>query len=419
MLETLRNAWRIQELRKRILFTLAMFVVFSLGTTIPLPGIDRAAVKQFFGEGSVFGLLNMFSGGAMSDVSIFAMGIMPYINASIIMQLLQVVIPKLKEWAEEGPEGRKKLAQLTRYGTIVLAFLQATGMTFVFFRGSIRDPNFFTYTVLIIGMTAGTAFLMWMGELITEHGIGNGISLLIFAGIAKEFLPNISRMMTTAITGSVGYLLVFILIIMLVLLVIGIIALEEGKRRVPVQYSKRVVGRKVYGGQSTHIPMRINQAGVIPVIFAMAILFLPGTFAEFFPNVKFLASVAEALNLGTDLGLIIYIVFIVLFTYFYTAIQFDPLQVSNDIKKYGGFIPGLRPGRPTAEYLSRISSRLTFVGATSLAAICAIPLITQRVTTVRMIFSGTALIILVGVALDTMKQVESHLMMHNYRGFLK
>ncbi|MGI6327505.1 MAG: preprotein translocase subunit SecY [Dethiobacteria bacterium] len=418
MLETVRNAWKIGELRRRIIFTLLMLVVFRIGAHVPIPGIDPERLADFFQGDNLFGLYNVISGGALSNFTIFAMGIMPYINASIIVQLLTVVIPKFKEWSEEGVEGRKKMVQVIRYGTVGLALLQATGMTFSLIQPAITERGTSAYLVIIISLTAGTAFLMWLGELITEKGIGNGISLLIFAGIVAGFPSGAGQIMELIRLGEARFLVLIPVVLIMFGLIIGIIALDIGRRRIPVQYAKRVVGRRMYGGQSTHIPLKVNQAGVIPVIFASAILMFPATIAMFI-NHPIAQSIASALDWGTMLNTLLYAAFIILFTFFYTAIQFDPMKVAGDIKKYGGFIPGLRPGRPTAEYLSRISSKLTMVGAVALAFICVLPIILQGVSRLNLIFSGTGLIIIVGVILETMRQIESHMLMRNYQGFMK
>lgn len=418
MLESVRNAWKIKELRQRIFFTLSMLVVFRIGSHIPIPGINPEALAEFFQEDTIFGFYNVIAGGALSNFTIFAMGIMPYINASIIMQLLTVVVPKFKEWSEEGPEGRKKMIQVIRYGTILLAFLQATGMTFSLIQPAITDHRFSSYLVIIISLTAGTAFLMWLGELITERGIGNGISLLIFGGIIAGFPAQVGMTVELLQMGQLSYLTLFPILLILLALIVGIVALDVGRRRIPVQYAKRVVGRRIYGGQSTHIPLKINQSGVIPVIFASAILMFPATIAMFI-NHPIAQSFAEALGWGTFLNTLLYALFIILFTYFYTAIQFDPTKIAGDIKKYGGFIPGLRPGRPTAEYLGKVSRRLTTVGAFSLAFIAVMPILMQDLSQMNLMFQGTALIIIVGVALETMRQIESQMLMRNYQGFMK
>lgn len=418
MLETIRNALGIKELRQRLIFTMLMLVIHRIGSHVPVPGINPEVLADFFQEDTLFGFYNVIAGGALSNFTVFAMGIMPYINASIIMQLLTVVIPKFKEWSEEGAEGRKKMIQIIRYGTVVLAFLQATGMTFSLMQPAITDRGWSSYLVIIISLTAGTAFLMWLGELITEKGIGNGISLIIFAGIIAGFPSGAGTTIELLRLGELRFYTLIPIILVMIGLIVGIIALEIGRRRIPVQYAKRVVGRRIYGGQSTHIPLKVNQAGVIPVIFASAILMFPATIAMFI-NHPFTQGIAEALKFGTVLNTVLYAAFIVLFTFFYTAIQFDPVKVSGDIKKYGGFIPGLRPGRPTADYLRKISGRLTFVGAFALAFICILPIIMRNITHLNLIFQGTSLIIVVGVALETMRQIESQMLMRNYQGFMK
>jgi len=418
LLETVRTAWRIKELRERILFTLAMFVVFRVGSAIPVPGVDPSRLAAFFQEDTIFGFINIIGGGNLANFTIFALGIMPYINASIIMNLLTIVIPKLKEWSQEGPEGRKKISQITRYGTIVIAIIQALGMSTLIAGEAVLDRTFLSYLTIIISLTAGTAFLMWMGELITEKGIGNGISLIIFAGIVAGFPIGVAMAAEQYRFGQINLLIIAIVVLVLLILIVGIIGLDQGQRRINVQYSKRVVGRKMYGGQATHIPMKVNQAGVIPVIFASVILSFPQTLVSFIQQ-PWAQSVAAALGWGSNLNLVLYMLLIILFTYFYTAVQFDPFQVAGNIKKYGGFIPGLRPGRPTADYLARVTSRLTTAGAFSLAFIAVFPIILERLTGMNIIFGGTGLIIVVGVTLETFKQIESHMLMRSYRGFMK
>jgi preprotein translocase subunit SecY len=418
LLETVRTAWRIKELRQRILFTLAMFVVFRVGSAIPVPGVDASRLAEFFQSDTIFGFVNIIGGGNLENFTIFALGIMPYINASIIMNLLTIVIPKLKEWSQEGPEGRKKISQITRYGTVVIAVIQALGLSTLIAGDAVVDRTVLSYVTIIISMTAGTAFLMWMGELITEKGIGNGISLIIFAGIVAGFPIGVALAAEQLRIGQINMLIVGIVILVLLGLIVGIIGLDQGQRRINVQYSKRVVGRKMYGGQATHIPMKVNQAGVIPVIFASVLLSFPQTLVSFIQH-PLAQRFADMLRWGSTLNLVLYIILIVLFTYFYTAVQFDPFQVASNIKKYGGFIPGLRPGRPTAEYLARVTSRLTTAGAFSLAFIAVFPIIMERVTGMNIVFGGTGLIIVVGVVLETFKQIESHMLMRSYRGFMK
>ena len=416
MLETIRTAWRITELRQRILFTLAMFVVFRVGSHVPVPGVDPGLLGTIFEEG-VFGFVGFLGGGALNNFAVFALGIMPYINASIIMNLLTVVIPKLKEWSQEGPEGRKKIAQITRYATVGIAFVQAIGMLGII-GGAVTDHSLSTYAVIVISLTAGTAFLMWMGELITERGIGNGISLVIFAGIVAGMPGNIARVAEQVSLGEINLAVALVVLALILILLFGIIGLDQGQRRIAVQYSKRVVGRKMYGGQATHIPMKVNQAGVIPVIFASVLLMFPATMAQFIDH-PIAQRAANLLAPDQILYIFLYVTLIILFAFFYTAIQFDPNTIAGNIKKYGGFIPGLRPGRPTAEYLARVTSRLTTVGAFALAFIAVFPIILQNITGVEILFGGTGLIIMVGVILETMKQIEGHLLTRSYRGFMK
>lgn len=418
MLETVRSAWKIKELREKIFFTIIMFVVFRLGSHVPVPGIDVAQLEGFFRGDSLFGFLNVIGGGALRNFTIFAMSITPYINASIIMQLLTVVIPRLEELAKEGEEGRKIMNRYVRYGTVVLALLQAVVMTFGLIRPAIINPTALSYITIITALTAGTAFLMWLGEQITEKGIGNGISLIIFAGIITSFPEGVALLYERIKVGQANIFGLLGMAVFSLFLVVFIIAITQGERRIPVQYSKRVVGRRMYGGQSTHIPLKVDQAGVIPVIFASSILMFPPTVAQFV-NHPIAVRVADFLRWGTPVNVVLYFLLIIFFTYFYTAIQFNPVDVAQNIKKYGGFIPGLRPGRPTAEYIERIVSRITFVGALSLAFVATLPLLLQNITDLNLIFSGTALIIVVGVSLETVKQIESYLIMRHYQGFIK
>jgi len=395
-----------------------MFVVFRAGSAIPVPGVDASRLAEFFQTDTIFGFVNIIGGGNLANFTIFALGIMPYINASIIMNLLTIVIPKLKEWSQEGPEGRKKISQITRYGTVVIAVVQALGLSTLIAGEAVVDKTVMAYIIIIISMTAGTAFLMWMGELITEKGIGNGISLIIFAGIVAGFPIWVAMAAEQLRIGQINFLIIVIVLLVLLGLIVGIIGLDQGQRRINVQYSKRVVGRKMYGGQATHIPMKVNQAGVIPVIFASVLLSFPQTLVSFIQH-PIAQSLAAMLSWGSTLNLVLYIILIVLFTYFYTAVQFDPFQVAGNIKKYGGFIPGLRPGRPTAEYLARVTSRLTTAGAFSLAFIAVFPIVLEGITGMSIVFGGTGLIIVVGVVLETFKQIESHMLMRSYRGFMK
>lgn len=420
MLETLASAWKLEDLRKKIFFTMIMFLVFRLGAHIPVPGINNAILKELIGTGTIFGFFDVISGGAFKRFTIFAMGIMPYINASIIMQLLTVVIPALERLAKEDIEGRKKIIQYTRYGTVVLGLLQALGMGLYLARSNaFLRPGVYNYLVVAVMLTAGTAFLMWMGELITEKGIGNGISLIIFAGIVSRLPAGAASLYQYINAGTVNILSLVAFAIFAVLIIAAVVAVQQGERRIAVQYAKRVVGRRVYGGQSTHIPLKVNQAGVIPVIFAMSILLFPSTLASWFPNNSLAQSVVRFFDPRSAFYMILYALLIIFFTYFYTAVTFNPQDVADNMKKYGGFIPGLRPGRPTAEYIERILARVTLAGAIFLAFIAVLPNILMAITGINVYFGGTSLLIVVGVALETMKQLESHLLLRHYQGFMK
>lgn len=420
MFETLLNAWKVPDLRRRILFTFYMFVIFRMGAHIPVPGINPQALAEIM-QGALFGFFDIVSGGALKRFTVFAMGIMPYINASIIMQLLTVVVPSLERLAKEGEEGRRKIVQYTRYATVFLAFIQAIGMSLYLGRspGVLLHPGIGTYLSIAVILTAGTTFLMWLGEQITEKGIGNGISLLIFAGIVARLPAEFYGIYEFVRTGTVGIITAIGFAVFAVLVVAAVVAMNEGQRRIPVQYSKRVVGRKVYGGQSTHIPLKVNQAGVIPVIFAMSILLFPSTIASWFPENALAQGIVQIFNVSSVPYMIMYAALIIFFTYFYTAVTFNPQDVADNMRKYGGFIPGLRPGRPTAEYIDYVLSRLTLAGAIFLAAIAVLPTIVTGVTGLNVYFGGTSLLIVVGVALDTVRQMESQLLMRHYQGFMK
>ena len=424
MFGTLAHAWKVPDIRKKMIFTLLMLVIFRLGANIPVPCIDRGVLAQVFADGTgLFGLFDLFSGGAFSNFTIFALSITPYITASIILQLLTIAIPSLERLAKEGVEGRKKIAQYTRYLTVVLAFVQAIGLSVGLFRQALISTDFFSVATVVLTLSAGTAFLMWLGEQINENGIGNGISLIIFAGIITRLPSSIHTNWIKLTAGELSVVTVILFLIFALLVIVGIIAIQQGQRRVPVQYAKRVVGRKMYGGQSTHIPLKVNQAGVIPVIFSMSLLQFPLTLTYFFPNTGFTSFVTTWLSPAGNPGAWIYSIFniflIIFFTYFYTAITFNPMEVAENMKANGGFIPGIRPGRPTVEYLSRVMSRITFVGAIFLAVIATIPTLIGSFTALETGFGGTSLLIAVGVALDTMKQLENQMVMRNYEGFLK
>jgi preprotein translocase subunit SecY len=418
MLATVLRALKISDLRSRILFTLAMIGVFRVGVHVPVPGVDTEIVQQMIGHGTLFSFLDVFAGGALAVFSIFAMGIIPYINASIIMQLLTIVVPKFEEWRKEGQEGRRKLTQITRYGTVVLAAIQAFGLSYAV-RPAIIDPNPLSYAIIIITLTAGTAFLMWLGEHITEHGIGNGISLLIFAGIVSRLPLGVQRMFTFIAAGVINILNLLALIVIGLVVIAAVVWIQEGQRRIPVQYAKRVVGRRLYGGQSTFIPMKVNTAGVIPVIFAVSVLAFPATVAQFWQH-PLAQRFGEMFGYQTATYVIIQFLLIIFFTYFYTSIQFNPADVANNMKKAGGFIPGLRPGRPTAAYLQKVLMRITLVGSIFLATVAIMPNFIMTLTGIPNVYlGGTALLIVVGVALETMKQIEAHLVMRHYQGFIR
>ncbi|MDD2211951.1 MAG: preprotein translocase subunit SecY [Clostridia bacterium] len=417
MVEVLKNAWKLSDIRQKILFTIAMLVVFRLGVHIPVPGIDTQVIADLIAKGQLLGFFDVISGGAFKKFSIFAMSITPYINASIIMQLLTVVIPYLERLSKE-PDGRKKMAQYVRYGTVILGFVQAVGISFGL-RKAVVNPGLGSTLLIALSLTAGTAFLMWLGELITEKGIGNGISLIIFAGIVSRVPVGVVSVYEYLKAGTASIFVVLLFAIIALFVMAGIVAIQEGQRRIPVQYAKRVVGRKVYGGQSTHIPLKVNQAGVIPIIFAISILMFPGTIAAWFPTNKFAVVITKIFDFNSWWYQLIYALLIIFFTYFYTAITFNPNDVADNMKKYGGFIPGLRPGRSTAEYIEKVANRVTFAGAVFLAAIAVLPALLISLTALPVYYGGTSLLIVVGVALDTMKQLESNLLMRHYQGFLK
>ena len=414
----IKGMWKIKELRNKILFTLFIFVIFRLGAHVPVPGIDISQLQELFRGHDLFGFIDMIGGRALSNFTIFAMGVTPYINASIIIQLLKVIIPKIETLFEEGEEGKKVINKYIRCGTVVLAFLQATGMTLGLIRPAILNPSFISYSTIIVALTAGTVFLMWLGEQISENGIGNGISLIIFAGIIASLPEGAMLLMERIMIGEANLLALSFIGLFLLCLIMFVIALTQGERRIPIQYSKKIVGKKTYGGQSKYIPIKVNQAGVIPVIFASSILMFPPTMAQFIDH-PITTNIANALDWGSPLNTILYFSLIIFFTYFYTAIQFNPAQIADNIKKYGGFVPGLRPGNPTAEYFEKVVSRMTLLGALSLATICTLPILLENTVDFNLIFSGTALIIVVGVSIETTKQIESHLLIRHYSGFIK
>lgn len=430
MLGGFQNIGKIPELKKRILFALFMLAVYRVGCHIPTPGIDGAALAAFFDarQGTLFGLFDMFSGGALSQMSVMALGIMPYISASIILELLTVVVPHLEKLKKEGEQGRKKITQYTRYGTVILSVVQGFGIAVGLERmsgpgGAMVVPigGWGFRLLTVVTLTAGTAFLMWLGEQITERGIGNGISLIIFSGIVARFPVAVTNTFRLMGTGEITPFFMALLVALMVAVVGFIVFVERGQRRIPVQYAKRIVGRRMYGGQSTHLPLKVNTAGVIPPIFASSIIMFPATIANFL-NVKelpWLQTVVNFLNPGHIVYILIYVIFIIFFCYFYTAVTFNPVDVADNMKKYGGFIPGIRPGKNTAEYIDRVLTRITFSGAIYVSAVCVLPHLLISKLNVPFYFGGTALLIIVGVAMDTSNQIESHMLSRHYEGFMK
>ena len=419
MFNTLRNAWKIPDLRNKMIFTLLMLLVFRAGTFISVPGMNLDAIKQLVSSGGLLGFFDVISGGAFGNFSIFTMSITPYITASIIMQLLTIAIPSLEAISKEGEDGRRKIAQYVRYATVVLALIQSIAISFGLRQYLIQPVNFWTYTIVALSLTAGTAFLMWLGELINEKGIGNGISLLIFVGIISGIPSGIAKLYLAYLDKSVNVFTLVIFLAAAIAIIMAVIYVQEGQRRIPVQYAKRVVGRKMYGGQSTHIPLKVNQAGVIPVIFAMSLLSFPAQIASFFPASGFNKFITRFFDWGTIGHGLTYALLIIGFTYFYTAVTFNPVEVSNNIKKYGGFIPGLRPGKPTTDFIVRSLNRITLVGAIFLALIAIVPIFLLKFAGIPVYFGSTSLLIVVGVAMDFVKQVEAQMVMRNYQGFLK
>ena len=418
-----QNIFKIPELRIRILFTLAMLGVYRIGAHVPTPGINNEELAKFLLEkgGSLLGFLDIFSGGALSRLTIFALGIMPYISASIILQLLTVVIPHLSKLAKEGERGRKKIIQYTRYGTIGIAVVQAFGIA-VGLEGMnqgafVLNPGWSFRLMTVITLTAGTAFLMWLGEQITERGIGNGISLIIFAGIVARLPSAVAQTFDLYQVGQLSFVLLVVLVFVMLAVVAAIVFLESGRRKVPVQYAKRVIGRRVYGGQSTHIPLKINTAGVIPPIFASSIIAFPATIAGFI-QVPWVQSLGGQLAPGSLLYTLLYVGLIVFFCFFYTAVVLNPVDMADNMKKYGGFIPGIRPGQRTSDYIYNVLTRITTAGSVYLAAVCVIPEFLIYKLNVPFYFGGTSLLIVIGVGLDTAQQIESHMLMRNYEGFL-
>ena len=420
MLDSLSNIFKITELRNKILYTLMMFAVFRAGIHIPVPGVDASVIESLFTSGNLFGLLDLFAGGALSKFSIFAMSITPYINASIIMQLLQSVVPQFEAWSKDGEDGRKKIAKVTRYGTVVLGFVQAAGMAFALrANNALVNNDFLSVFVVAIILTAGTCLLMWIGEQITAYGIGNGISLIIFAGIVARLPDGLETIYQYIQNGTINMFQAFLFAVIALAMIAVVVAVTQGQRRIPIQYAKRVVGRKMYGGHSTFLPLKVNQAGVIPIIFASSVLMFPVTIAQFIDN-DFVHKMADLFTWGTPLQTALYAILIFIFTYFYTAISINITDMADNMKKYGGFIPGIRAGKPTADYVDNVMTKITLAGAVFLAVVAIIPNFLGSITGVQGVyFGGTALLIVVGVALDTMQQIESLMVTRHYKGFVK
>jgi preprotein translocase subunit SecY len=427
MLETLIAAWKLPDLRQRILFVFGAFAVYTVGLHIPVPGIDHAAMERLFAQGGVFGLVDVFSGGALRKFTIFAMGIVPYINASIIMQLLVAAIPQWKELQKEGETGRKEIAKRTRYLTVALAFLQSLGISVTLVRSQILTANWWQLMVTATVLTAGTMFLLWLGEQITDKGVGNGVSLIIFASITASLPWQLSK-----VWESVSLLQAWMSLILLAIIflgtIVGIVYVTQAQRKIPIQHARRIVGMRQVGGHSSFLPLKIAMAGVIPIIFAISLMLLPMTIATAIPGntgwVYYLKRAAQWLAPGDNVfALLMYGIVIVIFTYFYTAVQFDVNDIADNLKKYGSYIPGIRPGKPTADYLDKVVSRITFAGALFLAAVALIQYIAPQITGVALgtfsLVGGTSLLIVVGVALETMQSIEAQMLMRNYEGFLR
>ena len=427
MLEGLGSASKIPELQRRVLFTILLLGVYRIGVYIPTPGIDNIALLAYFehAKGSLFGLMDMFAGGAFSNFSIFAFGIMPYISASIILQLLTIAIPHLERLSKEGETGRRKITQYTRYGTVLLSTIQGFGIAFGLQQMSgpsgapiVLQSGWSFIILTVITLTSGTSFIMWLGETITEKGIGNGISLIIFAGIICRIPAAIGNTFRLATAGELGVLVILLITVMMVLVIGAIVFVEGGQRRIPVQYAKRIVWRKMYGGQTTHLQLKVNTSGVIPPIFASSVIMFPATIATFAQEgwIKNIAGYLVPGKLGYE---VLYVAFIFFFCFFYTAVTFKPDDVADNMKKFGGYVPGIRPGKKTAEYIENILERLTFSGAIYVSIVCVLPSVLISQLNVPFYFGGTALLIVVGVAMDTASQVESHLLTRQYEGFMK
>lgn len=436
MFKTLQNAFKIKEIRQKLLFTFLMIMVIRLGSQLPVPGVNRTFLAQWLAQntGDAFNLIDSFTGGSLASMSLFALGINPYITSSIIMQLLTIAIPKLEEMQKDGEDGRKKIQNITRYVTIVLALIEGSAMTIGFGgQGLLENPTWYNMAVVVITLTAGSAFLMWIGERITQNGVGNGISIVLLVNIVSRIPDDFVRLYTMFIQNksvAKGVLAGVIILAVILVTVVFVIILQDGERRIPVQYSKKLQGRKVVGGQSTHIPMKVNTAGVIPVIFASSLMSFPGVIASLLGKgggTGIGSKILRGLSSGSwcnpqepvySLGLLLYIVLVVFFAYFYTSITFNPMEIADNMKKQGGFVPGIRPGRPTTEYLTKILNYIVFIGAIGLIIVCVIPILFNGVFGANVSFGGTSIIIIVGVVLETLKQIESQMAVRYYKGFL-
>ena len=422
MLETFRNAWKVEDLRMRIIYTLVMLLIYRVGSVIPTPGVNVDYIAQQVSNISMLGMLDFINGQNFSNFTIFAMGISPYITSSIIMQLLTIAIPALERLQKEGEEGRKKIAEITRVVTIALGCIMAIGIILGFGSGAMargEDANFLDYALVFLTLAAGTALTMWIGERITQNGVGNGISLLIFVGIIASFPGQVYTGIQSVILNPMSAWAIPVVIVGIIVLVVGIVFVDSGQRRIPVQYAKRVVGRKMYGGQSTHIPMKVNSTGVMPLIFAISIIQFPGLIAQFWPTSGFALWYGRWFNASSWVYMVVYALLILFFTYFYTSISFNPTEMSKNLQQNGGFIPGIRPGKPTADYLSRISNRITLFGAIFLALIATIPSAILALTGNSTPFTATGILIVVSVAMETTQQLEAQMMMRHYKGFMK
>lgn len=427
MLEALQNIFKIPELKKRVFFSLGMLAVYRIGCFIPTPGIDRIALASFFkqAQGTLLGLFDMFSGGALERLSVFALGIMPYISSSIIFQLLTVVVPAIEKLSKEGETGRKKIIQYTRYGTMLLSTVQGLGIAIGLesMRGPagemvVPNPGWSFRILTVITLTAGTAFIMWLGEQMSEKGIGNGISLIIFAGIVARIPTAIGNTFRLVNAGQLSLFVIILVLCVMFAVIAGIVFVERGQRRLPIHYAKRVVGLKTFNAQSSHLPLKVNMAGVIPPIFASSIIMFPATIANFI-NIPWVQSFSKTLTPGHWVYNIFFVAFIIFFCYFYTAVTFNPIDVAENIKKHGGYIPGIRPGKETSDFMDSVLTRLTFAGAIYISIVCVLPSILIGKFNLPFYFGGTALLIAVGVGMDTVAQIESHLITRNYEGFLK